>query len=389
MAGMVRAFATARDLTLGVEEEFLVVAPSDGRPIGRAPEVVAAARRAGWGERVQPELKTCQVETVTPPCPDWSALERAIGQVRAGAAALADAVGVSLLPVGVHPLGDDGTSVTPEPYYLRLHEDYRYLVERSTTASLHVHVGVRGADRAVRLADGLRPFLPLLLALSASSPCVAGRPTGLRSNRAVFFLLGFPRAGVPDAFGTWSAYADYLQFLATTASVWDWGQVWWSVRLHHRYGTVEVRVCDAQPDAADAGALAGLTAALAAHILDLVDAGRLSSSPPTRFIAENLWRAMRDGTDARLVDLETRVERPVRDLLAGLLRRLRPSASARGLLPALERVADLAERGDAASRLLRALRCGSALAEVVPTLCLRPGTGSVAVRDESPHEEWG
>ena len=132
------------------------------------------------------------------------------------------------------------------------------MARRNNTFSLHVHVGVQGADRAVRTCDRLRPVLPLLLAVSASSPFVDGRDTLLHSARTETFTRTFPRCGVPDAYGSWAAYRDYIELLVRTRSIVEYTQVWWSVRPHFAFGTVEMRICDAQPTDAESDALATL-----------------------------------------------------------------------------------------------------------------------------------
>ena len=175
---------------------------------------------------------------------------------------------------------------------------------RNNTFSLHVHVGVNGAERAVRVCDRLRAVMPELLAISANSPFLDGRHSGLHSARTQIFTKSFPRCGIPDAFGAWQAYADYIDFLVRTNSIIEFTQVWWSVRPHHSYGTVEMRICDAQTSADDSTALAALiTSCIAQAALDH-DEGVPFDDPPRRMIEENLWRAIRHGLDGKLIDLE-------------------------------------------------------------------------------------
>ena len=164
---------------------------------------------------------------------------------------------------------------------------------RNNTFSLHVHVGVRDADRAVRVCDRLRAVLPLLLAISANSPYLDGRDTGLHSARTQSFTRSFPRCGVPDAFGGWAAYREYIEFLMRTSSIVEFTQVWWSVQPALRFGTVEVRICDAQTTAQESEALAGLMVACVAQAVRDVDEGVPFADPPPRLIEENMWRAIR------------------------------------------------------------------------------------------------
>jgi carboxylate-amine ligase len=189
---------------------------------------------------------------------------------------------------------------------------------RNNTFSLHVHLGVRDIDRAVRACDRLRPVLPLLLAISANSPYLDGRDTGLHSARTQSFTKSFPRCGVPDAFGGWKAYREYIELLTATSSIVEFTQVWWSVRPHFRFGTVEVRICDAQATAQESDALTALLVACVAQAVRDVDEGVPATDPAPRLIEENMWRAIRYGLDGRLIDLERATEYPAREAIERL-----------------------------------------------------------------------
>jgi carboxylate-amine ligase len=151
----------------------------------------------------------------------------------------------------------------------------------------------------------MRTVLPELLAISANSPFLDGRDSGLHTARTQIFTKSFPRCGVPDAFGDWATYAEYVDFLARTGSVTEQTQIWWSVRPHHAFGTVEVRICDAQSTAEESTALAALAVACVAQAAREYDEGTLPEPPARRFIEENMWRAIRYGQDGRLIDLYT------------------------------------------------------------------------------------
>jgi carboxylate-amine ligase len=171
---------------------------------------------------------------------------------------------------------------------------------------------VRDLDRAVRACDRLRPVLPLLLAISTNSPYVDGRDSGLQSTRSQIFTKSFPRCGVPDAFGGWAVYREYVEFLIRTRSIVEYTQVWWSVRPHFSFGTVELRICDAQATAQESDALASLIVACIAQAVRDVDEGVPFVDPAPRMIEENMWRAIRFGLDGRLIDLRTAEEYPAR-----------------------------------------------------------------------------
>ena len=182
-----------------------------------------------------------------------------------------------------------------------------------------MHVGVRDIDRAVRACDRLRPVLPLLLAISANSPFLDGRDSGLHSARTQSFTKSFPRCGIPDAFGGWRAYREYIEFLKRTNSIVEFTQVWWSVRPHFKFGTVEVRICDAQASAQESEALASLMVACIAQAVRDGDERVPFADPAPRLIEENMWRAIRFGLDGRLIDLEREREYPAREAIERLL----------------------------------------------------------------------
>jgi carboxylate-amine ligase len=210
-------------------------------------------------------------------------------------------------------------------------EGLQYVARRNNTFSLHVHVGVHGADRAVAVCDRLRPVLPLLLAVSTSSPFLEGQDTRLHSARSQIFTKSFPRCGVPDAFGDWRTFRDYLELLIATRSIVEYTQVWWSVRPHFSFGTVEVRITDVQADAAESDALSGLIVACVAQAARDIDEGRPAEDLPRRLIEENLWRAARFGMDGKLLDLERLEEEPARAAIDRLWEWTAPVRSELGL----------------------------------------------------------
>jgi carboxylate-amine ligase len=183
---------------------------------------------------------------------------------------------------------------------------------------MHVHLGVRDIDRAVRICDRLRPVLPLLLAISANSPFLDGRDSGLHSARTQSFTKSFPRCGVPDAFGGWDAYREYIEFLVRTRSIVEFTQVWWSVRPHFSFGTVELRICDAQATAQESDGLAALAVACIAQAARDVDEQVPFANLAPRLIEENMWRAIRFGLDGRLIDLDRGEQYPAREAIERL-----------------------------------------------------------------------
>ena len=193
-----------------------------------------------------------------------------------------------------------------------------------------MHVGIRGADRALAVCAGLRSYLPELLALSASSPFVEAVNTGLHSARSQIFTRMFPRCGVPDAFESWRDYERFVRFLYETRSISEHTQVWWSVRPHLAFPTVEIRICDAQPEAAEAQSLAALAYAITARLARAYDEGEPLPSHPHRLIEENLWRAIRYGLSGEMIDLDTGAVRPTRVAIEALIEWVLPVAEELG-----------------------------------------------------------
>jgi glutamate---cysteine ligase / carboxylate-amine ligase len=316
-----RAFEGSTDFTVGLEEEFAVLDPGSLALVPRFEELYQGAQADPvLAESVAGELISSEIEIRSGRCPDLASAFAAQRDRRRRLFALAADRGVALGATGTHPWADYREQhIIDTEHYHRVEEGLKYVAWRNNTFSLHVHVGVRGADRAVLVCDRLRPVLPLLLAISADSPFLDGRDSGLHSARTQIFTKSFPRCGVPDAFGTWQAFADYIDFLVTTRSIVEYTQVWWSIRPHFSFGTVEVRICDAQMTASESEGLASLIVACVAQAAREVDEGVPFADQPRRLIEENVWRAVRYGLDGELLDLERAEPYPAADALDRLL----------------------------------------------------------------------
>jgi carboxylate-amine ligase len=217
---------------------------------------------------------------------------------------LAASHGVTLGATATHPWADyRQQQIIDTDHYHRVEDGLQYVARRNNTFSVHVHVGIRGADRAIKVCDRLRHVLPELLAISANSPFLEGNDSGLHSVRSQIFTKSFPRCGIPDPFGDWSSFAQYVEFLIATGSIVEYTQVWWSVRPHLSFGTVEVRICDVQSTAAESEGLVNLIVACVAQAAREVDEGRTPPDLPARLLEENMWRAIRYGLDGELLDL--------------------------------------------------------------------------------------
>jgi glutamate---cysteine ligase / carboxylate-amine ligase len=326
-------FAEAVDFTVGVEEEFAILHPETLDLVPRFEQLRAAAESDEvLSEGITGELISSEIEIVSGAGADLHDALASQRERRRGLFALAAAQGVTLGATGTHPWADYREQpIIDTEHYRRVEEGLKYVAWRNNTFSLHVHVGVHGADRAVKVCDRLRGVLPLLLALSANSPYLDGRDTGLQSARTQSFTKSFPRCGVPDAFGGWAAYREYIELLVRTSSIVEFTQVWWSVRPHFRFGTVEVRICDAQSTAQESDALAALMVACIAQAARDVDEEVPHEHLAPRLIEENMWRAIRFGLDGKLLDLERGEQYPAREAIERLAKWTAPIRTELGI----------------------------------------------------------
>ncbi len=333
------AFEAANDFDVAVEEEFAILDPETLSLTNRFEELKAAANGTELEEHLVGELIASEVEVRTGRCEGFGEAAARMGERREQLRGVADQLGVLLGATGTHPWSPwHEQRIIDTPHYRRNDEILRYVVWRNNSFGLHVHTAIRGADRAVRVASALRSFLPELLAVSASSPFVENCFTHLHSARTQIFTRMFPRCGVPDAFAGWAEYERYVRFLYDTGSITEHTQIWWSVRPHLAFPTVEIRICDGQPQLGEAQALAALLYSLTARIARALDEGEPLPACPNHLVEENFWRAIRYGMSGDLVDLAAfpvaRV-RPARAALEELVEWVLPVAEELGAAPFL------------------------------------------------------
>jgi len=326
-------FEQAEDFTIAVEEEFAILEPGtlEMTP-GFERFDVAAREHPTLREMVAGELIRSEVEVRTGKCGSFAEAAAAMAQRRADLLDLADDLGYRLCAAGTHPYSRwEDQQVIDTPHYAIVESTLRYVAWRNNTFGLHVHVGIKGADRAILVTNALRAFLPELLAYSGSSPFVEGVYTHLHSARTEIFTRMFPRCGVPDAFRDWAEYEEYVRFLYDTKSITEHTQLWWSVRPHLAFPTVELRICDGQPELGESQALAALMYALTARIARAIDEGEELPDHPHRLIEENLWRAIRYGLSGELIDLRTGDVLPARARIEQLAQWTMPVAEELGV----------------------------------------------------------
>jgi glutamate---cysteine ligase / carboxylate-amine ligase len=328
------SFEEVPDFTVAVEEEFALLDPATLELSNRFEELQQGARGSELEPHLAGELIASEIEVRTGRCETFAAAAERIGERRAQLRALTDGFGAGLASTGTHPWSPwQDQRIIDTPHYRRNNELLRYVVWRNNTFGLHVHVGINGPDRALRVNSALRNFLPELLALSASSPFAEGVFTYLHSARTQLFTRTFPRCGIPDSIQSWDEWETYVRFLYETGSITEHTQIWWSVRPHLAFPTVEIRICDAQPELGEARSVAAFCYSLAARIARALDEGEPLPDWPHRLLEENLWRAIRHGLSGELIDLERRESVPARARLEQLLEWVRPVADELGATP--------------------------------------------------------
>jgi len=350
LLGVRERFESATDFTLGIEEEFQILDPTTLQLTNRYEDLRTAADD-DLDIHLDGELIASEIEFKTSPV---SRFEDAVRQLAWGRLALCDTaerLGLDIAVTGVHPYSHwtDQRIIDTDHYRLVVGE-LGYVAWVNNTWALHLHCGVRGADRAMQVSTGMRSVLPELLALSANSPLFASRDTHLASMRTELFVKNLPRCGIPDAYVDWESYARHVAMLERTGSIHEPTQMWWSVRPHHRFGTVEIRICDGQTELGHTLAIAALILAIIAEFCAQIDEGRTLAVHPRGHIDENLWRAERYGLDGELIDLDTGIARPTRTAIRDLVERTRDRHSELGIATWIDHVDDILSDGNGAIR---------------------------------------
>src|ERR1700759_55294 len=297
------SFDAVPDFTVAVEEEFALLDPASLGLVNRFEELQEAALGTELEEHLVGELIASEIEVRTGRCDSFAEAAALLRERRQQLREVAEPRGVALGATGTHPWSPwQEQRIIDTPHYRRNDDVLRYVVWRNNSFGQHVHVGIHGADRAIRFCSALRNYLPELLALSASSPFVENVFSGLHSARTQIFTRMFPRCGIPDSFSGGDEWETYVRFLYESGSIVENTQSWWSVRPHLAFPTVEIRICDAQPDLGESRSLAELCYALTARIARALDEGEPLPALPHRLIEENLWRAIRHGLSGELID---------------------------------------------------------------------------------------
>jgi glutamate---cysteine ligase / carboxylate-amine ligase len=345
-------FGAGPPLTVGVEEEYMLLDPGSWDLVSGVEPLLQKAAESEFADRLKPELMQCVLESGTVVCEDVPAAEQDLRHIRAYVAEHARAEGMRLAASGTHPFSlYEHQKITARDRYRALVEMLQYVARRELVFGMHVHVAVPTPEACLAVMEGVLIELPVLLALSANSPFWRGERTGLASTRAMIFAA-FPRSGLPPRFEGYQDYANAVGFMEATGAIGDYTHLWWDVRPHPRFGTLEVRVMDCQTRVEDTIALAAYVQCLVKHLLDRFQAGEPVLAYHRMLMAENKWLAARYGLDAPLMDLASgrRVKMHARTLVKRRLRELKPIARQLRCAEALAGIDAILEKGTGSER---------------------------------------
>jgi glutamate---cysteine ligase / carboxylate-amine ligase len=304
--------------TLGIEEEFAIVDPQTRELRSHIQEILEGSKVL-LKEQIKPEMHQSVVELGTEICPSIEHARTHVIELRSKLAELAGRGGLKIASVGTHPFSHwHDQLITEGERYQEIVKDMQLLARANLIFGLHVHVGIPDRETAIHVMNQARYFLPHIYALSVNSPFWVGRNTGLKGYRLKVFER-FPRTGIPDAFESLSEYEDYCKLLVKTGCVDNAKKIWWDIRLHPFFDTLEVRVCDAQTRVDDTLAIAALIQAVIAKLFKLLKQNTTFRLYRRRLLDENRWRASRYGIDGKLIDFGRETEVETRRLLDELL----------------------------------------------------------------------
>src|SRR3954454_4635479 len=333
--------------TIGIEEELMIL---DSETLALANAIEAVLEEYGEDDSVKPELLESVLEIATTPHPDTAAAGRELRRLRHDVAEAAGRRDLRIGSAGNHPFPVwEDQRVSSRPRYRQLIADLRFVARQEIIFGLHVHVGIDDADKAIHVANGMRVHVPILFALAANSPYWRADDTGFASTRMPIFRA-FPRVGIPPYYDGWEDYERRIGFMVESGVMEDYTYLWYDVRPHPSFGTVEIRAMDAQTRVEHTLGLAALIQAMVKELAEHYEAGRKLAHFPHEMLDENKWLAARHGIDGEVVDLPERRRVPTRDLARRLYDRLGEHAQDLGSGAEFEGVLDLLERGNGAQR---------------------------------------
>jgi carboxylate-amine ligase len=359
-------FGAGDKYTLGVEEEYMLLDNESFDLVQHVDTVLSAAQNGELTDRIGPELMQSVVEISTPVCKGVAEVDAELRKLRGLVSGIAGERGMRVGSAGTHPFSlFERQRITARDRYRNLVDQLQYVARRELIFGLHIHVAVDDPEKAIKVTSALLLHLPDFLALSANSPFWRGEATGLASSRQMVFAA-FPRSGPPPRFRDYADYAEVVGQLEKTGCIADYTHIWWDIRLHPRFGTIEVRVMDAVTRVEETVALTAYVQALVKHYAERFDSGAELPSFHRILISENKWLGARYGLEAPVMDLATgrRNRVPVAQLIRRTLRDIEPHARELGAERELEGIKDILAKGNGADRQLRVFNANRDIVEV-------------------------
>ncbi len=359
-------FGGGDQYTLGVEEEYMLLDNESFDLVQHVDTVLSAAQNGELTDRIGPELMQSVVEISTPVCKGVAEVDAELRKLRGLVSGIAGERGMRVGSAGTHPFSlFERQRITARDRYRNLVDQLQYVARRELIFGLHIHVAVDDPEKAIKVTSALLLHLPDFLALSANSPFWRGEATGLASSRQMVFAA-FPRSGPPPRFRDYADYAEVVGQLEKTGCIADYTHIWWDIRLHPRFGTIEVRVMDAVTRVEETVALTAYVQALVKHYAERFDSGAELPSFHRILISENKWLGARYGLEAPVMDLATgrRNRVPVAQLIRRTLRDIEPHARELGAERELEGIKDILAKGNGADRQLRVFNANRDIVEV-------------------------
>ena len=378
----------SRGATVGVEWELQLLDASTRMLRQDAGEVLAALpglTEEGEHPKIRHELMQSTVEVVTGVCSTVSEIKDDLSATISQLERITGRRGTMLACAGTHPVSDwRDAKMAPIQRYAELVEQMQWLVRRIQTFGVHVHVGIRDGSKAIPIVNALAGYLPHFLALTASSPFWNGQDTGLASSRAIVFG-GLPTSGPPQPLTDWTEFEEYMDTLLRAGTIRSIKEVWWDIRPHPDFGTVEIRMFDGVPTLREIGMTAALSQSLVQLLDTQLDRGYKLPTPPAWVVRDNKWRATRYGLDAIVITDESGSTAPLRDELYELTRELQPVADRLGCGPELGVVTEVLDSGASYERQRAIVASGGGLGDVVDALVTEFAEDRFVVPGEAAH----
>ena len=363
-------FNASEGSSLGVEVEIQLVDRESRNLRSGASEILRRLEK----ERGEPhpkaknELIESNIEFITDVCSTVAEARADLEATLAEVVPVAESLGLGLLCAGTHPFADwSAQDITPNERYNRLVEEVQWPARRMAIFGIHTHVGVRSAEKAIAIANALTAYIPHFLALSASSPWFEGRDTGLASSRTKVFE-GLPTAGLPAMLDDWEQFQELMTTLISAKAISSIREIWWDIRPHPNFGTVELRICDGLPTMTEIATVAAMAQCLVARLDSLIDQGYTLPQPKRWIVSQNKWRAARHGLDAELIVDEQGKLAPIRDVIEELVEELTPAARKLACEAELLGALQILEHGPSYVRQRRWVEAGATLPDVVDRL---------------------